>query len=329
MVQTKWLPDFVKELPSDLSGKVFVITGTTTGTGRVAAQVVAQLGGEVILLNRNSTRVTDMLQALKDQVPNGKFVSIDCDLQDFSSVRKAAKQIQSQYQRIYCLANNAGISGTPDEATVDGYDLQMQTNHLSHFLLTAELYPLLVAEADATGDARIVSHTSVGRKWVANKCLERKYLERNGGNLGGNDFEILGGGGPSYHRYFQSKLANSVFSNALHAKLQAKHSKVRSIAAHPGGAATSMAHKVKIGRFLEFLLTQVAIPLFMQSAEDGAMGLLKAMTHPDAESGTLYGPKTTTGLPVEIPAESFEVDPEAFQMLWETSEQATGIVFNP
>ncbi|WP_439101244.1 SDR family NAD(P)-dependent oxidoreductase [Congregibacter sp.] len=147
MPKTKFFPQFKARLP-DLTDKVFVITGTTSGTGFVAARTVAELGGEAVLLNRPSKRVDAMLGSLKDAVPDGNFVTIECDLQNFASVRSAAEEIKNRYDAIYCLANNAGIMATPDEATVDGYDTQMQTNHLSHFLLTAELLPLLETHAD-------------------------------------------------------------------------------------------------------------------------------------------------------------------------------------
>ena len=68
--ETRWFPEFVKEeLPSDVSGKVFVITGTTSGTGYVAAKTTAELGGEVVMLNRSSSRVETMLENLKKDVP--------------------------------------------------------------------------------------------------------------------------------------------------------------------------------------------------------------------------------------------------------------------
>ena len=177
MVKTRLFQKFKKELPK-VDGKVFVITGTTSGTGYVAARTAAELGGEVVLLNRSSPRQISMMKTLQQEVPNGKFVAIECDLQDFSSVRSAIREIKSKYSKIYCLANNAGIMATPDEATADGYDKQMQTNHLSHFLLTAELFPLLEMEADMTGDARIVNHSSVGRSYTVNKGLEKKYFEK-------------------------------------------------------------------------------------------------------------------------------------------------------
>ena len=243
--ETVWYNDFKDNLPK-VNGKVFVITGTTSGTGYVAAATAAELGGEVVLLNRPSERATKALAKLKENVPSGTFVSIDCDLQDFESVRKAAAEIKQKYENsdgIYCVCWNAGIMATPDKATVDGYDEQIQTNHLSHFLLTAELYPLLEQYAAKNGDARIVNHSSGGRHMTPKKALERRYFEKNGGNLGGSD---LGNGfsGPCFARYFQSKLANAVFTKALHQKLKAKKSNIRAVCADPGMAATSLADHV-------------------------------------------------------------------------------------
>mmetsp|Transcript_6739 Transcript_6739/g.16908 ORF Transcript_6739/g.16908 Transcript_6739/m.16908 type:complete len:368 (+) Transcript_6739:310-1413(+) len=243
VVDTVWFNDFKKELPA-ATNKVVVITGTTSGTGFVAARTAGELGAEVVLLNRPSDRATKALDGLRAAVPSATFVPIDCDLQNFDSVKVAATKIKEKYNEtgIYCVCWNAGIMATPDKATTDGYDTQMQTNHLSHFLLTAELFPLIEKYATSNGDARIVSHSSGARHMTPDNCLERKYFEKNGGNLGGD--EMTGGfsGGP-FLRYFQSKLANAVFTQALHQKLLAKGStNVKSVCADPGMSATSLGN---------------------------------------------------------------------------------------
>jgi len=208
---------------------------------------------------------------------------------------------------------------TPDKATVDGYDEQMQTNHLSHFLLTAQLYPLL--EKYNGDDARIVNHSSGGRHMTPNHGLERQYFEKNGGNLGGSDMSKGMGGAPPFLRYFQTKLANAVFTKALHQKLQAKDSKVKAICADPGMSVTSLADHMGGGGNMKAWADKV------QTAEDGAMGIIKGMMDPAAESGVHYGPATTKGPAVVNEAKPYELDPEAMTMLWETSEVATGVVF--
>ena len=326
MVRTRFLPEFQKQLPR-VDGKVFVITGTTSGTGFVAARVAAELGGEVVLVNRPSTRSDNSLRELQKAVPSGKFVKIDCDLQSFDSVRKASKEIKGKYSKIYCLANNAGIMATPDKATVDGYDIQMQTNHLSHFLLTKELFPEILAASEEYQDARIVNHSSGGRNRTPNGTLEEKYFRKNGGNLGGDAVKILAG--PCFERYFQTKLANSVFTYGLANKLKAKSSKVRAVAAHPGIATSNLSNHLNFG-FLTRFVTPIIATLSWQSAEDGTMGLLYGMMHADAQSGALYGPKNNKhkGRAVINPPQPYENDPKQIEMLWRLSEEAVGEPFN-
>jgi len=317
---------FEKTLPN-VTGKVFVITGTTSGTGFVAAQTIAQHGGEVILLNRPSERVDSSLEKLRSAVPQGTFVPIPCDLQDFDSVRKASNEIKNKYDKIYCLSNNAGIMCTPDEATKNGYDTQMQTNHLSHFLLTAELFPLIAKGAQEYGDARIVQHSSLARENTEHNKLEGKYLGPNGGNLGGNKGKPFKG--PEMHRYTQTKLANSVFSYALHDKLQANenYKSIRAIAAHPGIATTSLFDHMKFGTLSSFIMPVLKY-MVMQSAEDGSIGLIKGMMDPSAESGTLYGPKKLSGMAVPNPPKPYEIDEKSKEILWQMSEEATGLKFD-
>jgi NAD(P)-dependent dehydrogenase (short-subunit alcohol dehydrogenase family) len=190
----KFFPEFERiEIPP-LQGKVIVITGCTSGTGFVAAQCAARKGADTILmLNRVSERSACAEQIVKEQVPHTSIVeTIPCDLQDMSSVKEAIRAIKSKYNRIDVLCNNAGVMALEDVATKDGYDIQMQTNHLSHFLLTKELLPLI----QKSKDGRIVNHSSMARQGGA---LQAKYFGKNGGNLGGNDGSFFSGG--RYERY--------------------------------------------------------------------------------------------------------------------------------
>ena len=162
----------VSQIPS-LSGKTIAITGTTSGTGLVAAQNVAKKGAQVLLLNRKSDRSKKSYDLLKETCPEADFINIECDLQNFSSVKKATKIIIDKYKNgLDVLCNNAGVMALKDQATTDGFDVQMQTNHLSHFLLTKELMPLLKIAADNNGEARIINHSSIARFGV--KKVEAK-----------------------------------------------------------------------------------------------------------------------------------------------------------
>lgn len=168
-IETKHLEDVRASHTQDMSGRVAVVTGTTSGTGFVCARELAQLGAKVLLLNRESERATRALAQLKSEVPSGDFTAITCDLQRFDSVRAAAAAIREAHDRVDVICNNAGVMALADRATPDGYDVQMQTNSISPFLLTKELLPLL----KKSDDGRVVNHTSMARLGAPH---EEKYL---------------------------------------------------------------------------------------------------------------------------------------------------------
>ncbi len=322
-------PSFRSTLPS-LDAKTVAITGTTSGTGRVAASVAAELGAKVLLLNRSSSRSSESFDAIRRDCPNADVIQIECDLQSFESVRNAAAKIHAECpEGLDVLCNNAGVMALEDKATADGFDVQMQTNHLSHFLLTKELFPLLEQAAEARGDARIVNHSSIARM-NPKKVLIADYLEKRGGSLGGNGSSMFFGGA-RWVRYNQTKLANCAFTAALHQKLQARGSRVKALVAHPGFARTQLQQTtIKDGgmgkRMTGFMMRHMA-----QSTEDGTMGILSAMFLPSAQSGEFYGPGSGS-YAMKGKAEAFALEPfydnEATrELLWSKSCEAIESTF--
>jgi len=306
-----------------MSGKVVVITGCTSGTGLVLARSCATLGATVVMLNRDSERATAAEQEVRSAAPSSKVLSISCDLQNFESVRAAAKKVIGQFSEdgIDVLCNNAGVMAVPDAATVDGYDVQMQTNHLSHFLLTSELWPLLTKASELRSEARVVNHTSTA---AYGPKIQEKYFGKNGGNLGGDKVGCLPFSGPRWNRYHHSKLANVVFTYALKDRAAAAASKVKVLVAHPGGAATQLQVKTaKEGG----ISSGVANMVVSQTAEDGACGIVLCSCQTDGVTdGGFYGPPGKMGLSgmAVLNKELKEGDPASREMLWKWSEAATG-----
>jgi len=244
MVPSKYFPELKPKLP-DMTGKIVAITGCTTGTGYVCAKTCAEKGAKVIMLNRASVRADAALENIKKDVPDAEVSLVVVDLMDFASVREAAQQLHKELKDVGLdvLCNNAGIMATKDEATKDGCDTQMQTNHLSHFLLCAEVWPLLEKAAELRGEARVVNHSSGARGMPRHK-LEEKYLQKNGGNLGGDEAGWMPMSGGRWKRYQQSKLANVAFTFALRDRLAGTGSKVKSVCCEPGGAQTNLGATV-------------------------------------------------------------------------------------
>jgi len=319
---------FLGTLPS-MAGKRVGITGCTTGTGFVTALTVARSGAVVVMLNRPSSRAIDAEKKILDAVPGVEVVTIPCDLQSLKSVAEVAQLFATNFPEggLDVLVCNAGVMAMPDRATVDGFDEQMQTNHLSHFLLVRDLMPELEKAAGLRAEARIVHASSIARSGPVRNGgtgLQEEYFCPNGGNLGGEDAK--------WTRYGQSKMANGVFHYALHDKLQAKSSPVRSILTHPGFSATnltaSMAANDESGSVTKMMAGQMK---GAQSQEDGTMPMLSAVCMSDVQSGDFYGPKDagafgpgSSGEAVKLDSEPHLTDSETGAKLWQWSESAVG-----
>ena len=316
----------IKNTPS-LVGKTIAITGTTSGTGFVAAKTVAEKGAQVLLLNRKTDRSKISYDLLKSSCSKENFVDIECDLQSFDSVKKAARKITDLCKDgLDVLCNNAGVMALKDQATVDGFDIQMQTNHLSHFLLTKELMPKIKQASEKKGEARIVNHSSIAR--FGAKKLERKYFEKRGGSLGGNGSNMfLSTLIPQgrWARYSQTKLANAAFTACLHEKFQAENLSIKSLVAHPGLAITELQNTtVKDGGMGAWMTGQ-----FMkggQSMEDGAIGIIKCIADIDAMSGDFYGPGSgkmaMKGEVIKFALEKLYDNRNTRNLLWDKSCEA-------
>lgn len=317
-IETKYLKRTIQEHTQDMTGKVVAITGTTSGTGYICARELGKLGAQVLLLNRESPRAKESLAKLMAEVPGGKFEAISCDLQDFDSVRNAAREIEGRFERLDVLCNNAAVMAFPEQATKDGYDIQMQTNSIAPFLLTKELFPLL----KRSKEGRVVNHTSAAR---LGSNHEARYFKKGTTDLGGDgtDEQNAHFGGPRWERYHQSKLANCTFTYGLVTRLKEKGvTNVKVMIAHPGLAKTGLqAAAANVGGMdLESEIMKGA-----QSAEDGALGILRACADPSAESGDFYGPVGWTGFADKLPPEPLLLDPENIRILWEGSEAAVGV----
>ena len=322
-------PNFEDEQAAQ-TGKVFAITGCTTGTGLAAAKLFAKKGSaRVFLLNRPSPRAEAALAAVQAAAEGCVVTHVDCDLADFDAVRKAAGIVAAATMDsgLDCLCNNAGVMALKDVATRDGYDVQMQTNHLSHFLLTCELFPTLEEGAEHYGESRLINHSSIARFVV--KRLEAKYLEKRGGTLGGDGASMLFSG-PRWVRYGQTKLANAVFTAALHQRLQKAQSKVKALVAHPGYANTELQVTTdKHGGMSGW--SSLGAKWISQSAEDGTLGLLSCAVLPEAQSGHFYGPgKTiiaTKGEAIAFPLQRQCTQQASIDLLWSKSCEAIGQEF--
>ena len=172
-----------------LDGKVALISGASRGIGAKTAELMVAAGAKVIVADVLDDTGQETAKAL-----GADAAYIHLDVTKEADWRAAVELAESKFGGLDVLCNNAGVMAMPDRATGDGYDVQMQTNHLAHFLLTKEVFspfpphfpgrsapstffrqvfPLLEAAARARGDARVVNHSSIARRNPA-KPLEAR-----------------------------------------------------------------------------------------------------------------------------------------------------------
>jgi len=120
----------------DLAGKVAIVTGANTGIGKETTRVLALHHAHVILACRDEKRGKEATEQLSAQLPKENLEFMKLDLGDLSSVREFAKNFLEKNIPLHFLINNAGIMMVPYNKTKDGFESQLGTNHLGHFLLT-------------------------------------------------------------------------------------------------------------------------------------------------------------------------------------------------
>jgi retinol dehydrogenase 12 len=246
----------------DLGERVFLVTGATSGIGRVTATELARRGARVFLACRSAAAGAALANELGAAGNAGPVEVIACDLGDLASVRAAAAAFQARGLPLHGLINNAGLAGAKG-LTRDGFELTFGVNHLGHFLLTS----LLLDTLRASAPARIVNVASDAHYRVSGidfAALQRATRSRTG-----------------LPEYGVSKLCNVLHARELARRLGG--SGVTSYALHPGVVATAIWREVP--RPLQPLLK-----LFMRSPRRGAETTLHCATAPElgAASGRYY-----------------------------------------
>ncbi|MGH8972642.1 MAG: oxidoreductase [Acidimicrobiia bacterium] len=288
-----------------LDGKVVLVTGANSGLGLAASKVFVRHGARVVLACRNAGKAEAAAAEVRAEATGGADVAIvPLDLASLASVAATAKLVRDQEPRLDLLINNAGLMAIDEARTEDGFEMQLGVNHLGHFALTAQLAPLLLS----TPGSRIVSMSSVGHR-VGRLRLDDLFFEKRGYDRWG--------------AYFQSKLANLLFTAELHRRLTGAGAGTMALAAHPGGTATDLGYE---GSALTNRALRAFVMPMLQPAWLGALPVVRAATDPGATGGQFYGPRwLVSGLPrVETPSRGARRAEDA-RGLWARSEELTGV----
>ncbi|MEZ3117617.1 SDR family NAD(P)-dependent oxidoreductase [Halobaculum sp. MBLA0147] len=343
-----------------LDGAVVVVTGANSGLGYEGTAVFADAGATVVMACRSTERgeraareiaadhadvrvvdgetstagdrtdeVSDGAssdESTTDHAAGGRLDVRECDLASLDSVAAFAEAVRADYDGVDVLCNNAGLMAIPRRETEDGFEMQLGVNHFGHFALTARLFPALVAAGEADG--------GVGPAGVGDGPARVVTQSSGAHEQGQMDFEDLHWERGDYSKwgaYGRSKLANLLFAYELDRRLSDADLPVRSVACHPGYAATNL--QLRTGEASRIpgakLGMKLANAVLGQDAATGALPMVYAAVA-DVAGGAYVGPDgfaNMRGYPTVQQSNAASRDETDARRLWEISLEATGVSF--
>ncbi len=278
-----------------MHGKVVVVTGSNVGIGLETAVGVAALEATTVLACRNRAKAEAAAKEVTQRTWNDDVHVVSLDLADLASVKKAAEDILSRWDRLDVLVNNAGGTWSERRLTAQGFEYTFGVNHLGPFYLTNLLLPRLRAVAPS----RIVNVTSVGHH-AAWHGMRFDDLQSEKG------YEAM-------EAYSRSKLANVLFTRQLATRLDGTG--VTANAVHPGPVRSGFGMDGDLNGFMGFGLRLVRP--FEISPRRGAKTSVYLATSPDVATKTgMYWVRSKPGHMSRKAR-----DDEAAARLWDESEK--------
>ncbi|KAL7935409.1 short-chain dehydrogenase [Trichoderma chlorosporum] len=239
-------PQFTETSIGNQAGKVFLVTGCSSGVGKELAKILYSHDAKVYITARSAGKAEMAIADIKAAHPKsiGQLIYLHLDLDDLSSIKKSAEEFLERENRLDVLWNNAGVmTPPPGTKTKQGYEEQLGANCLATFLFTKLLTPLLVntAKTVAPGSVRVI--------WVSSSATHRSPP-------GGIDFDNLDYKNDlgKWVKYGISK-AGIYYYATQYAKLH-RNDGIVSVSLHPGNLKTELQRNVPA---LEMLVIKMMV----------------------------------------------------------------------
>ncbi|KZP08215.1 NAD(P)-binding protein [Athelia psychrophila] len=206
---------------SDLTGCVAIVTGSNTGVGYETCKILAQHGAKVYMAARSESRAKAAIERLHAEglgTNAGEVIWLELDLASPRQTKEAAEYILSHEQRLDILSTSSEY-----RETSDGLSESIAINHLSPFLFTNTLLPLLTTTSRLPdSDVRIVNVSSAAHANPNNPRFDT--VETLNTSFKDSPMKLYG----------YTKLANILFSKQLQQRLDAESVPIIVISLHPG-----------------------------------------------------------------------------------------------
>lgn len=276
-----------------MHGKVCLVTGATSGIGRVTAGALAARGATVVITGRTPAKAQEAVAQITGETGNDSIHYLLADFVDLQQVEEMAAAFKERYNRLDVLVNNAGTYFNRRHIK-DGIEMTFLVNHLAPFLLTNLLLEVLKASAPA----RIITVSSDAHKYDQMNFDDLSFKR---GYFG-------------MRAYARSKLANILFTYELARRLSGTG--VTANVVHPGQVATNI-WRTNFGIFGPLL--KWLIGLSALTPEEGADTVIYLASSPEVEgvSGKYFVKRQA------VPSSPLSYDEGVARRLWEVSKALT------
>ncbi|MFG3591248.1 SDR family NAD(P)-dependent oxidoreductase [Bradyrhizobium sp. RDI18] len=248
----------------DLSGKIYLVTGASSGLGQETARVLASRGAKIIMAVRSRDKGQLAADAIKSGLPDAHLDVRLVDLASLASVRAFTDGVAAAYSGLNGIVANAGVMAIDSARTADGFEMQFGANHLGHFVLVNRLAPLLTARAPS----RVV---------VLSSGAHRLHdVDLDDPNFHNEPYD-------RWDAYGQSKSANALFAVAFDRRH--KDHGVRAFTVAPGIITdTNLHYHLTQEDFAPLRLRQPEVAnLPRKPLAAGAATIVWALVHPDLD----------------------------------------------
>lgn len=228
-------PTFTEADVESQNGKVFLITGGSSGIGFELAKMLYRKSGRVYIAGRSEDRLRQAIKDIQGSVTTsgGSLDFLHLELDDLRSIKTAVEAFKTKESKLHVLWNNAGVSQPPlGSVSKQGIELQLATNCLGPFLLTQMLLPLLATTAAA--DKANAPGSSVRVVWSSSQIVE---LSAPPHGIVAN--ELHDPPKDKTRNYVNSKTGNMFLASEL-ARRHGPSDAILSVAQNPGAVSSNL-----------------------------------------------------------------------------------------